>query len=289
MKDKLITLTHIIVLIIIYILSFVLPGTISRFLDFPERIDFISIIIQSFMAIIIFLVGSGLYVEKVMKLKLSGLRVKFKKPSAYWIIAAILVPILVILFYYATNKAVIIQGNSDADSTIRVFVHSFFVAGLCAGIVEEVFFRGILLGYLEKKYGLVYAILIPSLLFGAPHLLSVDYFSIALIIQVTVFITFYGVIMSLIVYYTNNIWNTISIHILWNAITTSLIIKQGELVKSNFVLQMKGDSLFWYGGYYGIDVSIVGLVGLSIFGLLLFFQIKKEIDNGKQFFSLHFK
>jgi hypothetical protein len=224
----------------------------------------------------IFVLGSKLYVEKVMKLKLSSLRVKFKKPDKIWVIMAILVLILVVLFYFYSSKAVIIRGNSDANSTIHVFVHSFFVAGLCAGIVEEVFFRGILLGYLEKKYGITYAILIPSLLFGVPHLLNIDTFSFLLIIQVIVVISFYGIIMSLIVYYTNNIRNTISIHIMWNAITTSLIIKHGEIVKSNFVLQMKGESLFWYGGDYGVDISIVGLVGLSIFGLLLFFQIKKK-------------
>jgi membrane protease YdiL (CAAX protease family) len=277
MKDKLITLTHIIVLIIIYILSFIVPGAISKFIEFQEPLKFIRIILQSFMAILIFFFSSKLYVEKVMKLKLPDLRVKFKKPEIHWLVAAIVVPVLVLLFYFYSNKAILIQGKSDINSTIRVFVHSIFIAGLCAGIVEEIFFRGILLGYLEKKYGIKYAILIPSLLFGAPHLLSVDIFSVSLIIQVTVFITFYGIIMSLIVYYTNNIWNTISIHIMWNAITTSLIIKQGEIVKSNFVLQLKGESLFWYGGDYDIDVSIVGLVGLSIFGFMFFLFKRKNL------------
>ena len=271
MKDKLIVLGHIVVLIIIYILSFVLPGTISSLFDFPERIDFFRIIIQSLLAITIFVFGSKLYVEKIMKLKLSNLRVKFKKPDTYWIIAAILVPLLVVLFYYVTDRAVIKQGNSDLYNTIRFFIHIIFVGGICAGIVEEIFFRGILMGYLEKKYGIVYAIIIPSLLFGAPHLLSVDAFSVSLIIQVTVFITLYGVILSMIVYYTNNIWNSISVHISWNVIT-SMIINQGEVIESNFVLQMKENSLFWNGGDYGLDVSIIGLIGLSIIGFLVFLQ-----------------
>lgn len=271
MKDKLIVLGHIVVIIIIYILSFLLPGTVTSFFDFPKQIDFVRIIIQSLLAIAVFVFGAKMYVEKIMKLKLSSLRVKIKKPDTFWIFIALIVPTLVVLFYYITDKATIIQDNSDSYNTIRFFTHIIFVGGLCAGIVEEIFFRGILLGYIERKYGIVRAVIISSLLFGAPHLLSVDTFSVSLIIQVTVFITLYGVIMSMIVYYTDNIWNSISVHISWNVIT-SLIINQGEIIESNFVLQMKEKSLFWNGGDYGIDISIIGLIGVSIFGFIIFFQ-----------------
>ncbi len=275
MKDKLIVLGHIVVIVIIYILSFLLPGTITSLFDFPERIDFFRIIVQSLLAIAIFVFGSKFYVERIMKLKLSNLRVKAKKPDTFWIVVSLLVPSLVVLFYCLTDKAVIIQGSSDLYHTVRFFTHIVFIGGLCAGIVEEIFFRGILLGYLEKKYGLVSAVIISSLLFGVPHLLNIDVFSISLIIRVTVFITLYGIIMSMIVYYTDNIWNSISIHIFWNVIT-SLIINQGEEIESNFVLQMKEKSLFWNGSDYGLEISIVGLIGFSIFGFLVLILKKRN-------------
>lgn len=275
MKDKLIVPGHILAVIGIYILSFLLPGIIASLFDFPKQIDFLRVILQALLAIIIFVFGSKLYVEKVMKLKLSDLRVKLKKPETFWVIVAVMVPALVVLFYYLTGKAEIVKGSSNSYDTIRFFTHIFFVGGLCAGIVEEVFFRGILLGYLEKKYGLASAVIISSLLFGAPHLLNVDIFSIALIIQVSIFIALYGVILSMIVYYTDNIWNTISIHIAWNTIT-GLVINQGVKVESNFVLQMKEKSLFWNGGDYGLDISIVGLIGISIFGFLIFFRRRRN-------------
>ncbi|MEE4197308.1 MAG: type II CAAX endopeptidase family protein [Bacteroidales bacterium] len=268
MKDKLIVLGHIAAIIVVYILSFILPGIITGIIDFPERIDFLRIIVQALIAITIFVFGSKLYVEKIMKLKLSDLRVKFKKPDTLWIVAAVLVPASVVLFYFLTGRVDIVTDSTNSYHTIRFFTHILFVGGLCAGIVEEIFFRGILLGYLEKKYGFVSAVIISSLLFGAPHLLNVDVFSIALIIQVSIFIALYGVILSMIVYYTDNIWNTISIHIAWNTIT-GLIINQGDAVESNFVLQLKGKNLFWYGGDYGLDISIVGLIGISIFGFLV--------------------
>ena len=79
----------------------------------------------------------------------------------------------------------------------------------------------------------------------------------------------------MIVYYTDNIWNSISIHIFWNVIT-SLIINQGEEIESNFVLQMKEKSLFWNGSDYGLEVSIVGLMGFSIFGFLVLILKKRN-------------
>ena len=275
MKDKLIVLGHIATIIVIYILSFILPGIITGLIDFPERIDFLRIIVQVLLAITIFVLGSKLYVEKIMKLKLSDLRVKFKKPDTFWIVAAVLVPASVVLFYFLTDRVDVVTDRASSYHTIRFFTHIIFVGGLCAGIVEEIFFRGFLLGYLEKKYGFVFAVIISSLLFGAPHLLSVDVFSMALIIQVSLFITLYGVILSMIVYYTENIWNTISIHISWNTIT-GLIINQGDAVESNFVLQLKGKSLLWYGGDYGLDISIVGLIGISIFGFLVIIYKRKK-------------
>ena len=121
MKDKLIVLGHIVVIIIIYILSFLLPGTVTNFFDFPKQIDFVRIIIQSLLAIAVFVFGAKMYVEKIMKLKLSSLRVKIKKPDTFWIFIALIVPTLVVLFYYITDKATIIQDNSDSYNTIRFF------------------------------------------------------------------------------------------------------------------------------------------------------------------------
>ena len=274
MKDKLIVTGHIAALIIIYLLSFVLPGIITdAIFNFPEQIDYLRIIVGVIFAISIFLYGSKLYVEKIMKLKLSDLRVKFKWPDPFWVIVSVLVPFSIVMFYYSTGKAEAIIDQSDLYSTRRFFIHLIFVSGLTAGIVEEVFFRGILMGFLEKKYGLVYAIIIPSLLFGAPHLINIDTFSIQIIIQVTVFITFYGMVVSLLIYYTNNIWNNISLHISWNIIT-GIIIKQGEFIDSNFVLQLKSKSLFWDGGDYGVDVSFVGLTGIIIVGILVLIRKK---------------
>lgn len=276
MKDKLAAAGNIIALILIYISSFILPGLIvNSIFTFPEQIDYLRIIVIVFMTISIFLIASKFYIEKVMNLKLLDLRVEFKRPDLFWVIVSLLIPISIVIFYYSTGKVDAIIGKSDLHNTLYFFVYLIFVGGLSAGILEEIFFRGILLGYIEKKFGLIYAIIIPSLLFGIPHLININTFSVQIIIQVVVFITLYGIIFSLMIIHTNNIWNNISLHISWNIIT-GIIINQGETIDSNFVLQLKSKSYFWDGGEYGIDVSIIGLLGILLVGILVFVQKKNK-------------
>lgn len=133
-------------------------------------------------------------------------------------------------------------------------------------------------GLFRKKYELLWAILIPSLLFGPPHLLNVENPSVALIIQFTLFALIFGVVVSLLVYYTNNIWNSISVHVAWNMIT-SFIINQDATINSNFIFQLKTKSLVLTGGDYGIGISIVGLAVYSIMGIILILYIRGIIRN----------
>ena len=44
-----------------------------------------------------------------------------------------------------------------------------FYYGLAAGIVEEVIFRGVILGCLERRWNREIAVLVPSVLFGLVH------------------------------------------------------------------------------------------------------------------------
>ena len=279
MKNKLLVIAHLIALIGIYVIAYVLSGQITQLAsDIPKEIDFLRIILGGVIVILIFYFGAKLYAEKVMKRNLTDFRIKMKKPDLFWVIVAIIMPSLVVLFYIVTGFADLKIGQSDTYHTIRYFTRVLFIGGLTAAIMEEFFFRGFLMGYLEKKYGLLWAILIPSLLFGPPHLLNVENPSVTLIIQFTLFALIFGVVVSLLVYYTNNIWNSISVHVAWNMIT-SFIINQDATINSNFIFQLKTKSLILTGGDYGIGISIVGLAGYSIMGIILILYIRGIIRN----------
>lgn len=275
MKHKLVLICHIIVVIIIYLLSFIIPGILNSLIDFTSQIDFISIIIQTLLALFIFLGGLMTYVNKVMKLKLSELRIQFKKPDTFWIIISTIIALSVVLLYIASNNVILHKWESDSYHTIRFITHLIFVGGILAGISEEILFRGFLMGYLEKKIGIIYAIIISSILFGLPHLLDLEEFTIQIIIHIIFIISLYGAVLSLLVYYTNNIWNSISFHILWNIIT-GIIINKGENINSNFVLQLTSKNLLWNGGDFGIEISIVGLTATTILGFLVIMHKRKQ-------------
>lgn len=279
MRDKFLVIVHIIALIGIYVVSYILSGQITQLAsDIPKEIDFLRIILGGVLVILIFYFGARLYAEKVMKRSLRDFRIKMKKPDLFWVIVSIIIPFLVVLFYVVTDYVNLKIGQSDTYHTIRYFTRVLFIGGFTAAIMEEFFFRGVLMGYLEKKYGLLWAILIPSLLFGPPHLLNVENPSITLIIQFTLFALIFGIVVSLLVYYTNNIWNSISVHAAWNIIT-SFIIKQDATINSNFILQLKAKSLLLTGGEYGIGISVIGLAGYSIIGIILILYMRGIIRN----------
>lgn len=279
MRDKFLVVVHIIVLIGIYVVSYILSGQITQLAsDIPKEIDFLRIILGGVLVILIFYLGARLYAGKVMKRSLRDFRIKMKKPNLFWVIVAIIIPFLVVLFYVVTDYVNFKNGQSDTYHTIRYFTRVLFIGGFTAAIMEEFFFRGVLMGYLEKKYGLLWAILIPSLLFGPPHLLNVENPSITLIIQFTLFALIFGIVVSLLVYYTNNIWNSISVHAAWNIIT-SFIIKQDATINSNFILQLKTKSLLLTGGEYGIGISVIGLAGYSMIGIILILYMRGIIRN----------
>jgi len=89
----------------------------------------------------------------------------------------------------------------------------FIISGaFLAPVYEELVFRGILFGQLEKKSGLVTAIITSSLIFGILH------FNISASITIAIEFSF----ITYIVYKTNSIISSIIIHIINNAI--SLVI-----------------------------------------------------------------
>lgn len=78
---------------------------------------------------------------------------------------------------------------------------------LIVPIIEELFFRGLVLKNFLKKYSPVYAIMLSSLLFGVYHL-NID----TLIFHISL-----GIIFGILYYKTNSLILVMLAHIIWNA------------------------------------------------------------------------
>ncbi|WP_417429395.1 CPBP family intramembrane glutamic endopeptidase [Kiloniella sp.] len=93
------------------------------------------------------------------------------------------------------------------------YIFTMIATGIIAPFTEEVVFRGVILGWLDQKFGKYLAILISSLLFasthGIPHLIPA--------------LTVAGIAFSLIVYKSESLWPAIILHSGFNMfMTTSL-------------------------------------------------------------------
>lgn len=98
------------------------------------------------------------------------------------------------------------QGLSQETITIPLF--QVFIIILILPIFEEVFFRGVIFGYLRKNYKLITAIIIQALVFGCFHMSLVQ----------GIYAVFLGILIALLYNYTNSLYISIIFHGLFNFI-----------------------------------------------------------------------
>lgn len=107
---------------------------------------------------------------------------------------------------YAKNAK--LEGYLTHQEPLRL-VYSIFVIGIVTSIGEELVYRGVLLKKLfEATYNKHFAVLISAIIFAAMHGHPVQILPIAVM----------GVAFGYIYLYTRNIWYTVIIHCLFNAI-----------------------------------------------------------------------
>ncbi len=102
---------------------------------------------------------------------------------------------------------------------------SLIRATIIAPITEEIFFRGLILVFLLKKFSPFKAIIISSLLFSIAHLRFDDFISLF----------FYGIVFALIFYKTGSLYMSIIAHFLTNLILSFIDVEKINLMNMNGV------------------------------------------------------
>lgn len=159
-------------------------------------------------------IGAKLLCQKFLKISLNELRIPHLKIKPIWIITAFVMPALVlaIAILFGGHWEITPFNATDRNATIT---GAIFFYGLATGIVEELIFRGIIMGCLEKRFNIRIAIIIPSVLFGLLHIIGNDLGFVS-IIQLLIAGSIVGVLFSLIAYESNSIWNNAIVHGIWN-------------------------------------------------------------------------
>lgn len=155
--------------------------------------------------------------------------------------------------------------------------------GLSSGFFEEILFRGVLLGIVEKTFGSWIAIAVSSLAFGLIHLQNPG-----ATFQGVMFIAIEaGVLLAAMYIVTQRLWMGMGFHMAWNYTQSSVFagIGDGNPKEYGLFRGVTSGSELLTGGAYGIEFSIIGLVVLTGTGIFLLIKGYKKGNIKVPFWS----
>jgi uncharacterized protein len=140
------------------------------------------------------------------------------------------------------------------------------VAGIGAGIGEEIIARGVLFRIVEEGLGTWSALAISALFFGGAHIFNPGatlWSSAAISIEA-------GVMFGLLYHVTRSLWACIGLHAAWNVMQGTIygIPVSGGAVDGWLVSNRTGP-VWLSGGVFGAEASVVALAVCSLLSLTL--------------------
>lgn len=197
--------------------------------------------------------------------------------KAKWIIVGILLPVTVKAVYLLFFTGKYVSSGMNGNQIFSTLSTGIVFTGIAAGFVEEMVFRGVILNLLKEKWNIKVAVLIPSVLFGLVHIIGMD-FSVISSLLVLIAGTMVGIMFSMIAIESGSVWNSGIVHSLWNIIIIggglSISEKADEYSVMTYVLDSK--VFAFTGGEFGIESSIIALLGYIIVTLVAIYMIKKK-------------
>lgn len=217
-----------------------------------------------------------LYCTKYLKEELAAFCIPKCRIQLRWAVAAVLLPVLVSAVYLLFTGSFV--SEPLATGTKLAFVtRGIFIAGVGAGVVEELLFRGLLMNAVIKKCGRVVGILAPSVLFASLHIIGMN-FSLLSCIQVMVAGTMVGVMFSLIALEGRSIWNSAIVHAVWNMIIIggglTIGTERNEYAVCSYVLETRAFLLT--GGEFGIESSVTAIAGYVVVSLAAVWMMRRK-------------
>ena len=166
------------------------------------------------------LLGLRVLCRRVLKESPAAYRITPPRLKAVWCVSAVLLPALVCgIYLLLPGHWATAEGQADTGVMIT---SGILFTGFAAGIVEEAVFRGVLMSALERRWGCGIAVLVPSVLFGALHIIGNDLDALSMV-QLVAAGTMVGVMFSLVACESGNIWNGALMHGVWNSILLTVL------------------------------------------------------------------
>lgn len=264
--------------ILVALLIMVAAQLFSQFAAIPADLlklpVVVAIVCQAVAYVVLAFLGQKLLIEKFFKIPIDSIRIKKPGIKMICIITAVLLPAIVIAIYMMMPGEWTTLTLSNGEK-IRIVVGALIFQSIAAGIVEELTFRGVIFGLLEKKTNTVAAAVIPSVIFGMIHFSKG--MSLVSFIQLVIAGTFVGVMFSSICAYTDNFWNNALVHACWNATTFGIMhIDTAPSGEALYTYVLKTKSMLITGGDFGIESSIIAIMAYAVVIVVYVLFIRKK-------------
>ncbi len=262
--------------IIIYLLLF-LAGDLLNSLFFDLFFSIVKIPIRELYAILrmagnllITYLLFWLYTTKVLHQNMKDFGITFAV-KRWAVLFAIFLPAFVVFIFGLIGNTMV--SEFSFGKIFFIVIAALFMA-IKAGILEEMLFRGYIMRLLESKWNKYIAILLPSFLFSLLHIPSMETFSIAGLLLLVISGTLVGIMFSIVAYKGNSISNSILLHAVWNFVIVTDILHittaQGAYGAPIIAIIIPSDNILLTGGGFGIEASVVAVIGYLIVCCLVF-------------------
>ena len=146
-----------------------------------------------------------------------------------------------------------IVGRGGTSEVLRLLI----VTAILPGILEEIFFRGILFRWLEEWAGSWAALIVTSALFGGAHILNPNaswFSSVAIAVEA-------GLLLGGAYMLTRSLWMPIGLHAAWNFMQGAIYdVPVSGLDEQGLVQAKLSGPTLLSGGGFGLEASLIALV-----------------------------
>lgn len=264
---------------IVCIIASFIQGITFDFILNPHIQDKLIANLASYIASLIFIILFVRYFENNSLKTLGFKKSKILKSVIIGFSLALLSLIFIVgIIFLLTNGNFSISKNSNYKLVIIIIL----LFGI-QGFIEELIFRGYLMNRIAASKGKWWGVYINSLFFLIFHIKNP---SVSYISSVNIYI--FGVVLSMIFWYTDNIWIVGTLHGSWNIILGVVLgcyVSGIKISNTIFDLKFNSDNILLTGGSFGIEGSIISSIFFIIMGILiyvgLYLQMFKKINNNE--------
>ncbi len=215
-------------------------------------------------------------INKFLKTDIRILRITV---NVKWIIVAVALPIIVKGIFLLLPGEFVSSGM-DKNQIFTTLSSGIVFTGIAAGLVEEMVFRGVIMSLIRERWDTKTAILVPSVIFASVHLIGMNFSAMSCIL-VLVAGTMVGIMFSMIAMESDSVWNSGIVHSIWNIIIIGGGLGISEKADENSVMTYVLDSKSFAitGGEFGIEASVIALIGYIVVTLMAFVMVKRRTKN----------